>query len=75
VLPVDPTVRHTNPIHTYLSYFINIKYTMILPSTPRSSKLSLPFIFRVINPRKACGVDWVDEICISNVAGKPEEVI
>jgi hypothetical protein len=37
-----PILSQINPVHNFPSYFPNIHSNIILPSTPRSSELSLP---------------------------------
>jgi hypothetical protein len=43
--PMVPIVSHMHPVHTFPSYFYEIRSNIILTSTPRSSEWSLPFRF------------------------------
>jgi len=43
--PLDPILSQMNPFHIPTPCFINIHFTIILSSTPRSPKWSLPFRF------------------------------
>jgi hypothetical protein len=44
-LPAAPIMSHMNPVHTFPNSFLKIRFNIILPSKPVSSKLSLPFMF------------------------------
>jgi len=43
----DPIVSQMNLVHTFLLYFHNIHFGIILPPTPISSEWSFPFRFTV----------------------------
>jgi len=43
--PLDPILSQIEQCHNFPSYFHKIRSNIILPSTPRSSKWSLPFRF------------------------------
>jgi hypothetical protein len=43
--PLVPALSHRNLFHTLPQLFFNIHYSIILPSTPRSSKWSVSFVF------------------------------
>jgi hypothetical protein len=43
--PVVPILSQMNPVHTFPLYFPKIHSNIILPSTPRSFQMSLPFRF------------------------------
>jgi hypothetical protein len=40
--PFDSTTNHMNPVHNFTHYFFKLYFNIILPSTSRSSKWSLP---------------------------------
>jgi hypothetical protein len=42
----DIIVSQTNPIQIFTSYLFKIIFTVVLSSTPRSPKYSLPIIFQ-----------------------------
>jgi hypothetical protein len=44
-IPLVPVLSQMHPVHNFLNYFPNIQSNISLPSTPRSSELSLPFRF------------------------------
>ena len=48
--PFVPILRQMSPVHFTLSCFFKIHFNIILPSLPRSSKLSLCFLFPRQNP-------------------------
>jgi hypothetical protein len=41
--PLDRVLSHMYPVRLLTAYFLEIHYNIILPSTPRSPKLSFPF--------------------------------
>jgi hypothetical protein len=43
-------LRQITPVHVTLSFFFKIRFNIILPSLPRSSKWSLSFLFPHQNP-------------------------
>jgi len=45
IQPLVLVLSQMNPIHILTTYLFNIYFDIVFPSTPRSSKLSLPFNF------------------------------
>jgi hypothetical protein len=43
--PPIPILSHTNPVQTLTPYLFKIHSNITLPSVPRSTKLSFPFMF------------------------------
>jgi len=48
-LPVVPILCYSNPVHASPSHFLEICFNIILPSTPRFYKWSLPFLHFIAN--------------------------
>jgi len=43
ILSLDPLLSQLNPVHTLALYVLKMHFNIILPSTPRSHNLYLPF--------------------------------
>jgi hypothetical protein len=44
-LPLDPNLSHANPVHALISFFFEDHFSIILPSTPSSTKSFFPLGF------------------------------
>jgi hypothetical protein len=64
-----PILTHTNPAHTFPSYFPNIHSNITLPSTPRSSEWSRPFRFS--NQNFVCISHLSHSCCMSHSSYPP----
>jgi hypothetical protein len=62
--PPVSNLSHSNPVHAYPPYCLNIHFNIILPSTPRSSKWSLSMISESLSPRHGAssGCGWRNDL-------------
>ena len=59
-MPLIPTLKQADSVHVLPSYFFNIRFNIILFSSPRSSKQ--PFAIRLLNKKLCiyfCSLPWV----------------